>query len=200
MTEPPGARPPRRLSHKACTLYLSGWESMQMRYREESLLSGHSMCQQAEVAYQRTSASGCHSLTSVQHIGGPHSTTAAIPDFPCKQQSKRFDCHSGWALNYSEENQGRLQKWDLVPPEHSAPWCSAELPCQHLFAVVQLPCRQPHLGQHRVLGELADQGRRCQGAPLGIAAQAGGQVKSEAVHMILLYPAAAWHSQCPLSV
>jgi len=47
---------------------------------------------------------------------------------------------------------------------------------------------RPDLGQHRIFGNVSDDGRDCQGGAIAISTQAAGQIKSEAVHMILLHP------------
>lgn len=47
---------------------------------------------------------------------------------------------------------------------------------------------RPDLGQHRIFGNVSDDGRDCQGGAIAISTQAAGQIKSEAVHMVLLHP------------
>ena len=45
-----------------------------------------------------------------------------------------------------------------------------------------------HLGQHRVLGYIPDDGGHFKRCPAVVPAQAAGKVKAKAIYMVLLYP------------
>ena len=45
-----------------------------------------------------------------------------------------------------------------------------------------------HLGQHRVLGYIPDDGGHFKRCPAAVSAQAASKVKAKAIYMVLLYP------------
>lgn len=53
---------------------------------------------------------------------------------------------------------------------------------------LQNACSGSHLGQHRVLGYIPDDGGHFQRCPIAVAAQAASKIKAKAIYMVLFYP------------